>query len=271
MTYLAQELSEYGAQPIELYEFTYGSYTYRYTSSDQNITYNLNEYEAVPIKRDNIERNQDIDRINLNIQISKEIDITDLFIAAPPSTIMNVTLRRLHYTDSSEEAVILWVGRIVNIKYNEGYVDFRCESIQTSIKRPALRRFYQSNCPHILYGDDCTLDSDTYKVTCTVDSYSGIEIVSSTFSTYDDGYFKGGYVSFYNTYFYETRFIIDHTGDIITINLQWPNLSSSDSIDVYPGCDHTLSTCENKFNNLNNYGGFPYHPDLNPFGTTLIM
>ena len=30
------------------------------------------------------------------------------------------------------------------------------------------------------------------------------------------------------------------------------------------GCSKTVSDCKNKFNNISNYGGFPYIPAKNP-------
>ena len=36
--------------------------------------------------------------------------------------------------------------------------------------------------------------------------------------------------------------------------------SAGDAFTVYQGCDHTQATCQNKFNNLSNFRGFPYVP-----------
>ena len=33
------------------------------------------------------------------------------------------------------------------------------------------------------------------------------------------------------------------------------------------GCDHSTATCAARFNNLDNYGGFPAIPSKNPFST----
>ncbi len=38
------------------------------------------------------------------------------------------------------------------------------------------------------------------------------------------------------------------------------------TLKAYPGDDHTLATCATKFDNVANYGGFPYFPEKNPFG-----
>ena len=35
---------------------------------------------------------------------------------------------------------------------------------------------------------------------------------------------------------------------------------TGDAFTVYAGCDHTQGTCQNRFNNLANFRGFPYVP-----------
>ena len=37
-------------------------------------------------------------------------------------------------------------------------------------------------------------------------------------------------------------------------------VAAGDSFTILPGCDHTTATCENSFNNLARFGGFPYIP-----------
>ena len=39
----------------------------------------------------------------------------------------------------------------------------------------------------------------------------------------------------------------------------------SDAVTLYPGCDHTLTTCDTAFSNSLNYGGFPAIPQKNPW------
>jgi hypothetical protein len=42
------------------------------------------------------------------------------------------------------------------------------------------------------------------------------------------------------------------------------------NLEIYPGCDRTSGTCLTKFNNLVNFGGFPFMPDTNPFVGTHV-
>ena len=42
-------------------------------------------------------------------------------------------------------------------------------------------------------------------------------------------------------------------------------LTPGETVSLYPGCDHTLQTCHGRFNNAENFGGFPWIPRRNPF------
>ncbi|MDG4870579.1 phage BR0599 family protein, partial [Guyparkeria sp. 1SP6A2] len=48
-------------------------------------------------------------------------------------------------------------------------------------------------------------------------------------------------------------------------------LEVGQEIEVYPGCDRTAATCNAKFNNLLNYGGFDFIPPKGPFEGTSIV
>ena len=45
----------------------------------------------------------------------------------------------------------------------------------------------------------------------------------------------------------------------------------SSTVTLYPGCTKSRAVCKNKFDNLNNYGGFPWIPTKNPFGGSSIV
>ena len=270
MSYEAIELSEDKGSPIELYEFQYGPTTYRYTSADEDIVISgVGTYLSVPCGRQKIENAQDSGKTPVTFQITRKAEITDIFLASPPTTIIDFTIRRFHYGDS--ERVIFWFGRVVNVKYYEDTVEFRCESIQTSMKRPALRRFYQLQCPHVLYGSDCAAPENLFQANAVVEAVAGLVLTSSVFGLKPAQYYRGGYIAISAAPTSEFRYITDHTGNTITINLPSPKLYQGVPITISPGCDHTLTTCKDKFNNLANYGGFPYIPTKNPMGNVQIF
>lgn len=55
----------------------------------------------------------------------------------------------------------------------------------------------------------------------------------------------------------------------LTLELATPRLIQvGDTFDLYPGCDGLRQTCIDKFDNLDNFGGFPYIPGTDKMLTT---
>ena len=268
MTYAATETSSQSGRPVELYEFLNAGVYYRYTSADGDVVYGGNTYLAVPIARNAVEATAETARLALNITCARTLGVLDLFSLLPPDDIVSVTVRRLHAGDG--EAITLWLGRVLNVTWNLAAAEIHCESVYTSLKRVGLRRMYQKQCPHVVYGPGCALVRATWKATKTVSSITGTAITVSSLGAVD-GYYAGGYLEWERTAgHFDRRAIRSQTGNVVTISFPIPDLAAADTVFLYPGCDHTLATCDWKFSNRLNYGGMPYFPDLNPFnGTTL--
>lgn len=271
MTFRAIEDSAYLGEPIELYEFNRGAQNWRYTSSDQNETAAGILYSTFPIRRAKIEQTQELAKNSINITAARNLPFAQQYIISPPSGVVSLRVMQTHRTDTDSEIIVIWIGRVVNVRFSESEVTIRCESIFTSLRRPALRRVYQTTCPHVLYGPICQANSTSFQLATTVNTVSGVTITSNDLSSQADGYWTGGYIEWSNEGVTNRRFILSHTGTSITINLPFQGIAVGDNINVFPGCDHTLSTCVNKFSNELNYGGFPYIPDKSPFeGDTIF-
>jgi len=269
MTYAAIESSAQSGRPVELYEFLDGATPYRYTSADGDIVYGGNTYTAVPISRGAVEATSETARLALEITCARSVGVLALFALLPPDDIVAVTVRRLHAGDG--EAITLWMGRILNVTLNNESAGIHCESVYTSLKRVGLRRLYQKGCPHVVYGAGCALDRNTFKAVKTVSSVAGTVITLGSMGAFADGYFAGGYLEWESvTGYFERRAIRSQVGAVVTLSFPLPGLAASASVNLYPGCDHTLVTCNTKFSNRLNYGGMPHWPSKNPFDGTII-
>ncbi len=273
MTFAEKEISTFGGEPIDLYTFNRAGMYWRYTSADENKTIGGFIYESIPISVGNYERSQDSAKNPISIKISKESDFVQQFIVAPPSDLIPVTITKYHETDPDLEVIVVWTGRVINVRFLEKEVTVSCEPIFTSIRRPLLRRVYQVACPYILYGISCKLTNTDFSVDGTITTISGLTITASEWGAYDDDYFTGGYIERTGTLggAIDKRPILTQTGTAITINLQIVGLSVGETITAYPGCNHNLTTCINKFANNLNFGGFPYMPNKNPMDGTPVF
>jgi uncharacterized phage protein (TIGR02218 family) len=270
MTYAEREESIYEGNPVELYQFLReDGKVWRYTSADENQTYAGNLYTAIPIQRDEIEASQDIERASLKVEMPSTIDFAQQFISEPPFIRYSLTMWRYHVGDS--QVVSLWIGRVINVLQKESTAEVLCESSQSSLKRTTLRRLYQKSCPHVLYGDNCRVDKSLFETLATVSGVSGLDIISAQYAIVESRYFLGGYVEITKNGDLFRRFITNHVGPVITVNLPIYGLSVGDILTSYPGCNHGVLACKVKFNNIENYGGFPWIPDKNPMGTVPIF
>lgn len=263
MSYEAIETSAFEGNPVELYKFVKGTAEFYQTSSNEEITYDGNLYVPKPIKRDEVALTGEINKSSLGISVTKNNEVAQLFIQSFPSTVVTLTIFRLHVSDGN--AILLWRGRVNSCSFFENSAKFTCESIFTSIKRTGLYRNYQKSCPHMLY--DVACKAQKLASYGTVDTANGITITSSLFASQADGWWIGGIFESGN----EQRYIHTHVGNTITIDRTIVGLNQGAALSVLPGCDRLKSTCETKFNNVNNYGGFPYIPSNNPFGNQGIL
>jgi uncharacterized phage protein (TIGR02218 family) len=129
------------------------------------------------------------------------------------------------------------------------------------MRRAGLRYKAELICQHSLYSADCGANQPEKRVDDTIASISGTTLTMNVTGTYDDGWFSGGILEYGGN----ARFITSHSGNTITISRPLAGLGIGESVALYPGCDRTMSTCKDKFDNLDNYLGFPWIPQENPF------
>lgn len=271
MTYNAAEISVQGGAPIECYEFARGPVYYRYTSAATDVTVNTKLFTAKPISRSAIEATPEAARSPITITGPRDLPVADLYRVSPPSDVVSVTVYRYHETDVDAELATIYMGRVLNANWQGSTVTLRIEPVYTSMARPGLRRLYQRSCPHVLYSAACGKGSGDVGVTTTADAVSAATLTVAAAASYADGYFAGGFVEWETqTGVYERRMIVTHTASSLVMASAIQNLLAGAAIRIYPGCDKTIVTCNTKFNNAINFGGFPWIPQKNPFGADPI-
>lgn len=272
MTFDAQETSIQGGRPVEIYTFARETQVFRYTSADRDVTVSANLYTATAISRSGIESSsQELSRSPITVRVPRNNGVADLYRIVPPST--PITLVVAQYHDGDGAVATIWTGRVLSVEFAGAEANIRCEPIFTSIKRNGLRRFYQTQCPHVLYGPECGLNRDSHRLDANADSVSGLQVSVSEVDAEVDGFYSGGYFEYLVSGVYERRFIVDHTGPLLTCSTLPQGVAPGTALRIFKGCDHTADMCESaKFgNNILNYGGFLYFPDKNPFGGAPIF
>lgn len=127
---------------------------------------------------------------------------------------------------------------------------------------------FTANCRHSLFSTAspggvgyCGIDKTAFTFTGSVASVTvpkwkfNISGVSKP-----DGYFSNGYVKFTGGLNNGLSAVIkEHTGNLIELFLPTAFvIAPGDTFQIFAGCDLTLATCRDKFNNVANFGGFPH-------------
>lgn len=275
MSFDTIEKSEY-FEPQELYKFTRGVFSWFFTSGDTAISYLGNSYLPVPINRSKIESTQEIGKTTLNIDVSRRNPFVIQFIEAAPTDIITATVTRLHASDP--DTAIIFSGRVINVSFKENEAKITCASTQSILKRPGLRRMFQTTCPHALYGSQCKALKVNFSIAATLTAVDGTLLTSTSFVVsidvaFDATWLVGGIVEINTAGLVDKRFIVDHdnTSGTITLNLPLSNALVGSTVTVFPGCDRSPEQCNDKFSVIENYGGFPFIPEKNPMDGTSVF
>lgn len=266
MTFAVRETSLQDAAPIELYQFDRLGFYWRYTSANEDQTVGTNIFTAAAIKRGTIDQTNERSRSAITLTVPRDLPFVTLFRGAPPSDVILLTITMFHRGDNPvSESSVVWMGRVANVKFTETTGEIMCEPIHVTMRRSLLRRRYQLTCPHVLYDQGgCKLDKTLFAESVPDTTQSLNVLTAAGFATKPDGYFAGGWVEFGVGGSVERRFVTDHTGSQVVLDLPFLNFPASGQIVIYPGCDHAAQTCLDKFNNILNYGGQPFYGDKNP-------
>jgi uncharacterized phage protein (TIGR02218 family) len=273
MTYSTLENSVDGGKPIELLRLSYSNVDWFYTSGDTPRDYGGATYVPMPMQRSDLENSSDSSKSSMTITLPQDCPIADLYKVSAPSNVVSVTLMGEHYLDN--EFITMWKGRIVNVEFVPPHFVITTESVFTSLQRNGLRRRFSTTCTYDVYSAGCGKDHSNYVSEMMIGSLAGTTFISAQATAYVDNYFAGGYVKWINptTGLAEYRAVkssVQATGAVTLVSII-PNITVGSMIEVYPGCDHLLSTCQNKFGNIIRFGGTPFIPKKNPFGGTSIF
>lgn len=263
MSYESLEISSL-ASPVELFFFQRGGECWPYTSADSPQLLNGKTYKPVTVTRGAFERNDEAGSSTVQVQLDRTLKVVDQFLDGSGPSPVNLTIFRRHRSDA--EYVVIFKGVVANAELTGEEVSLQCVSPLSSQEKQIPRELILRTCPHVLYGNRCLLNPTHWGQTGYVHHFSGSIPVIYDASGPDTEYFVAGVA--YHTASGQRLFILSQTGSInpgiITLSspIGW---AVNDEVILYPGCDRVHSTCRDKFDNIANFGGFPLHPERNPF------
>jgi hypothetical protein len=266
MTYAVKDKSVHSGAPIECYEFVASHKTWYLTSYHEQITVAGKVFSPIPITRTAIETGNVIDTpttMDFNIPAQHELAITFCFTVSPKT--LGVTVYRVHEGDDySTDYKIEYSGELAGSSASGSWGTIKTASkLQTRLNGNLSSVYYQKTCNHTLYDARCKVNRSSFTVTANVVK------VQSQIITVDDMVFPAsGLVAgeMTNTRTGEKQGIIANTSNVIKLGYRFFDILVGDVVELTQGCDHMrLGHCKNRFNNVPNYGGMDFIPEVNPF------
>ena len=158
--------------------------------------------------------------------------------------------------------MVLFAGRISDIDCTRTSLDIRCRSHLELLNIQMPRRLWQSSCTH-LFGDPmCQFDRSTLQTIFSAEpGSSSAQLATAVTPSPPNLYLQGTITGLTGANAGSSRTVATMGEGWVYLKL--PFLSPvivGDEFQLLPGCDRTLGTCTNLFNNAAHFGGFPYIP-----------
>lgn len=253
-------------RPIELFLFRRGTLCWPYTSGDMAHVFQGKTYNPVTISRANFERDEDTASSRLKIRLERTLKVCAQFIDGSTPSPVAITVYRKHRNDT--DFIVLFKGRVSNAELTGEEVTLECQSPLGSDEKSIPRHLIMRTCPHVLYGPKCALNREDYAHGGTITSINGnIVFVTGLTGGLPNDYWSAGVLRHdstgFRTFVQRYRFFGGHEFTL----LQPPpsNWGTTDAVTAYAGCNRKHTTCRDKFDNIPNFGGFPLHPERDPF------
>lgn len=237
----------------ELFVFLQGARAWYFTSATQEIIYQSREFKPTTIKRSEVRQSSEVFKNAITLEFPSNHDFARLFLHSTPEEATTLTVLR----KVGEEVASYWKGRIVSAKADGNTIKLECESVFTSLRRQGLRALYLRTCRHGIYTQGCGISMANHEYRTTIQSINGHSL---TLAQAIDG-LAGGLLKTTNGV---VRYIRGQSGAVIQLSRAL-DIRAGAEVFLYHGCDLQMGTCRDKFNNLNNFGGFPWIPGKTPF------
>ncbi|AFE86373.1 tail assembly protein [Vibrio phage vB_ValS_R12Z] len=263
MSYTDKEDSLYDGRPVTVYHFNYGNEDYWYTSSDEDILSPGGTATSIHIKHGTMKETTEDKRSTVKIEIDANVPLSKALRINPADSVCRVNILRGHRNDTDRQWVYYWRGTVSVVGREEAsQLSLECTHMLATLASGGLRSRFSYTCPHALYGPSCRATRSADKLrTATVTAISGAKVSLSGWST--TTWWNGGQMTFVNNKY--RRYIMSSDATGILLDAVPIGLAVGMEVSLVAGCDRTKATCQSKFNNLANYGGYLAVPTKNPF------
>lgn len=251
---------------VELYAFEGTSGSFWLTPHEFDVEIGGQRYERCPLERSALVLGAEAAKSALELRLPPDHALVRHLLQARltgEATAVRLRIaRREAWGDYWRLSGTRWMGRVLGVEVADDAARIRCESAQVSLKRIGLRRLYSRACSHVLYSAACGATPIAASATVTQTIGRSVEFAGGVPAAVA-GMLAGGWLQ---TPAGARHMIVGESTAGVELLYPVP-LAVGISVTLTAGCDHSTSTCHARFNNLANYGGFPFIPTKNPFST----
>lgn len=166
------------------------------------------------------------------------------------------------YGDTSAGTVVLFAGRVSDIDCSRTGIDMKCRSHLELLNIQIPRRLWQTSCTHVFGDAMCQFDRASLQATfaCLAGS-TETQILGNVSPTPSGLYVQGTIIGLSGANAGYSRTVSAMSSGTVSVKLAFLSPpAAGDQFQMLPGCDRTLATCTNVFNNPQHYGGVPFVP-----------
>lgn len=260
-----------GSSKKELYLFRRGEREWRYTSAETFITIFGKTFVPAAISRGNLDDAGDTNKETFTVTLPLEPELSDLDDLVSPflstqSYLNKVFIDIIEYFNG--QSLVLRKGSVQNTKIDStnGTITLNCITSFSRLIKMGIQTKVQRTCSHVVYSEGCGVKEEDHAVTGIITNITGggVEI---TYTTDNQKDFTNGFIKKDGIY---TRILGDDGSGHCTLFRPHIGLEIGDSVTLLVGCDQSLNTCDQKFNNHLNFNGFPWMPKENPVGNNAV-
>lgn len=260
-------MSQSTLMEVELYRFSSPGVEFLYTSHEFDVeTMGHGDYRSLPIERNALALGAEAAKSALELRLPPDCDLVrhllDAAITGAGTSVLLQYVVRIEGFAFWSHIATRWMGRVLGIEVSGDAARLHCESVQVSLKRIGLRRLYSRNCSHVLYSAACGALPLAAPAVVTGSDGRTLYLDGGT-PPEVSGALAGGWLA---TAAGQRYMIVADHGYAIEM-LTPVAIEPGSVVTLVAGCDHSTDVCDARFDNLDNYGGFPFIPGKNPFGT----
>lgn len=249
--------------------------TFRWASGDRPVTMGPNMFDLGPgITRSNCKWMTGISVDSMTMSLTDIVGTTingtplQAFIAARGFDDAVIKLERAFWDMPAPETIVgafIWfLGVVDDVDGNRHEASIRIVSMTKTLNQLVPRDLYQSSCRNVVYDPStCKLVRSAWQVTGAAEGPTNSYRTSFSHSLPQaSGYFALGSITMtsgLNSGI--SRTVRAHSTTTLTVLQPWPfHVADGDTFQIVPGCDNTVATCTNKFNNRPRFRAEPFIP-----------